>query len=398
MTQVENLPAMRLATLPFVLLCALFGAAACSPLQQLERGQTEQAFHQAATRLERGGRSSAKLVEALGVAYARLQADDLADLDALARATPATDPYGERRVVVLAALDGRRRRMEALRLTVDRVIRVDAWDDEPAYGPLLAEARAATAARLLAAAEGTLEDARAGDRFAAREGATWLARRRAYVDTDDDYAGPLETELRDWGTVRVVARVVDRAGAGVERELETALVRRLRREWTAVYLDGAAPQGPVDAYVDLIVVGAADQFSNTTRSSQCYRQELERSEKVGVDTLGQPVYETRVEVVEATVVTSTTVESATARAELYVATTRGEVLDRREVHARSSSTYVRRKVEGDDRALAGASVALAEGSEAWPGALRRQAALNLGNCLPQVEVDGLLGERRLVAN
>ncbi len=385
---------MSRATLLLATLAVLM-LSACSSRALLDRGNAEAAFERAAKRLESSKKASPEQIEVLIDAYAQLQTQGLADLE-LAPSTEA-DRFGERTVQLLESLYERRMRMDALRLSVNRVIRVEEWDLEPAYRPLLASAKTRTAGLLLAGAAEELETARLGDRFAARYGVQLLDRRKLYADNTLEISN-LREELRDRGTVYVIADVRDLSGWSNERSLGSIFERRLSDDWVRVNSARSNSGGPVDVYADLRVTAVDVAAPITEVLTETYTREVNVRVQVGVDSLCKPIFEDRTEVAKASVISTSIVFAATASGNMRLATPEGESIYRRNLSSTWTVRLVSQEAQGDVRALAGVSINTTGIIAPSQLQLIDSALEKFAQELPGVNVDRELGERRLAAN
>lgn len=385
---------MRCATL--LLASALGLLAACSPGKLLERGRPEAAYERAVRRLERDPSGKRALVAAAAEAYETLQASDYAEAAILGDAPD--DPFGERRVALLAQLDARRTRVAALRRRLTRVMHLESWDAEPDYAAELRGARAETAAAFARAAAAHLPAARAGDRFAAREAHALLVRREAYAERAGERSG-LRAELHDLGTLRVAyevrgARPADRSALGRQ------LGRQLEDKWVAVRSAGATDVDWADVYATLTVDPVPGPRLTERTETEGFARDITTTAVVGVDTAGQKVLETSVERVTAQVQTVTRTYRIRVTGRLTLSRPSGVPLSEREVEAATERHYASATLTGDARALGETSLPASVPDDfgaADARTLRRAAVAQLGRCLPRVDVDRAFGSERLAS-
>ncbi len=368
---------------------------ACGPAKLLERDRPEAAFEKALKKLERDPKRSAELIAVVAESYAQLQSGDqyvLAEAKLDAR-----DSYGERTVATLIDLADRRARVEALRRRSKRVVRVEAWDSEPDYASELVIAKRTAARRLLAGAETKLAVAQSGDRFSARQGVELLQRRKRYTSVDD--AASLEADLRDLGTLRVVAQV-DGDARGAEGLLQRSLQNSLRTEWVTTAGRGEQSEAWADMYAILDVPLVRPLTVQETIETHEYSREITTLRECGVDTAGRVRYDTLRQTVLATVTTSCRTFEQRVEAMVLLTDRGGVPLREYSRSGRASTTRTRVDIRGDRRALEGVTVpsgktgtvGVRESSELVQGALH-----NLARTLGKIDADGLLGERLLAS-
>lgn len=382
----------RLSTLSLLLALAL---AACGPAKLLERDRPEAAFEKAVEKLERDPNKSGDLIAVAAEAYARLQA---ADQYALLEARDGNaDVYGEIAVARLTALSERRARVDALRMRLKRPMRLRAWDQEPDYATELVTARVIAARRLLAAAEAKLPLARAGDRFAAREGFELLDRRARFTDASD--VTSLRTEFEDLGTVRV-ALAVDGDLRGSETLLLDGLQRSLRDRWVRTAYPGERAKGWADVYATLDVPVIAPLRIRETVTTQAYEKVVETRCKRGVDSSGRPVYDTLRETVRAEVLTASRAFEQDVQSVVYIEGRDGERLRDYARGGRASVTRTEVEVRGDRRALVGVALPVASAGPFTSRDERRlvgAAIADLAGGLGKIDIDRLIGNKLLAS-
>ena len=323
---------------------------ACAPQKLLEKGKPAKAFERAASQVERNVNAKTQTLDVLAQAYTILQESDYSQVARLGNSNSPTRWEGM--VDRLDRLEQRRRRVENIRLTAKRVLRIN-QGSEPAYAQELVIAKREAAAHLLREGKSLIALAENGDMLAAREAFASLERRDRYAPRTKDVSILSERAVY-LGTIRVALDAQGPISSIDIDQIGRATQQALSSQWVDVYPLNI--RGTADAHLiaelDIDNPYVDQPVRNQTRDH--FKRIVKERKKVGVDTSGNPIFKVFEKTIKATVFTKTIYrESATsARITIRNAET-GTVLKRREfngIYVFEDSTS---KIKGNQKALAG---------------------------------------------
>jgi len=321
---------------------------ACAPQKLLEKGKPEKAFERAASQAERNTNAKVSTLEALATSYAMLQYEDYNQVNRLGNSSSPTRWEGM--VNMLERLEARRRRVDAIRLRMKRVIRLDSVS-EPPYAQELVVAKREAAAHLLRQGKGLLALGEGGDMLAARDAFTSFEKRDRYAPRTSEI-NRLSDRAAYLGTIRVA---LDVRGIVSDRSLDQlglAAERRLTRPWVEVY--PLSTRGSSEAHVIAELDISSPYVTPLTRdeSRERFEKIITERKKVGVDTAGSPIFKVIEKKVSATVVTRSVYRESAASARLtFLNAVTGTEIKRREFNGVYVFEDFTSRIKGDRKAL-----------------------------------------------
>ncbi len=379
------------------LLSLLLFFVACAPHKLLEKGKTSQAFERAASQAERNPNAKTQTLEVLAQAYALMQESDYAQVSRLGNSSSPTRWEGM--ADILGRLDRRKRRIENIRLSTKRVMRVD-QSSEPAYAQELVIAKREAAAHLLREAKNLLALAENGDMLSAREAFASLERRDRYASRTREinslsgravYLGTMRVALDVRGPVS--DRDIDRIGLAAEQALSG--------EWVDVYPLNA--QGTSDAHLiaELHIDNPYVAPATRNQTQDQYRRVVEERKQVGVDTSGSPIYKVEEKTIKATVFTKTIYRQSNADARITILNAAtGRVLKSRDFNGVYVFEDFTSRIRGNRDALDGFCPPNLNKSLSSPPSIfaMEDAALEALRCaVPRINLGSMVDEATFVA-
>ncbi len=389
---------MRRSIYYILTVIALVLAQACSPARLAEQGKTAKAFERAANQLERNPTRKASVGATLASTYKQLQRQGASELSMIYNST--APQRWEHAVTVLEELQQRRQRVNAIRSSSTRVIRLEDFN-EADYETQLVHAKSEAAAQLLREAKNLYASAKLGDRYSAREAYEKLQRRTLYAD-DTKEVVELRYEAKQRGTVYVALRTYGQTSHDELHALGLAVDRVMSQDWVNIApVDAYRPREP-DLLIELDAASPDVGLKNVSRVVDIYKRDIVTQVKVGVDSTGKAIFEDRVEKVQARVVTICVERRAEARATLALIDIQsGRVLRQQEACGRYVYEDCGTEVSGDSKALKGQSINYLNKrvSPAPAGdsmAARAQDALRAA--IPAWDLEAMLPQGRMVRN
>ena len=293
----------------FVLTVVIFALGACSsPQKLLESGNYDEAILLSTKKLTGKKKKKEEYVRSLEAAFEKATQRDMAQAERLKKDNQ--DQNWDRIVQIYRTIDRRQERIRPLLPLVDqhgikanfRFVRVDG---------LLREAKENAADFHYQTAQTLLEDAKSGDKLAARRAYNELEKVEAYFPQYRDKE-QLKRIAHTWGTSHILLSVKNQANTLLPYELEEELkhfnVRDLQNHWQVFYTE--SPQEIKLDYKVVLSLDAIDigpslvrerEYEESREIEDGYDYVLDENGNVTKDTLGNDIKIPRYRLVQAMV-------------------------------------------------------------------------------------------------